>query len=227
MTIRKEYAKIKERKSREFHEKTIKKTRTVGRMNIFNNRQNGVTNVGTNDIEYNQCLSKYATARCNLLSVFGFTMLNIVLAILNANIYMLFSAQIPYAFAYTGYLDAAELGDKSYLITGAIIAVAITLPYLLLWVFSKKHYACMIAAIVYFALDCIFLILNFNVDFIIDILFHILVMYYLIMGVKYGRILKKKYNFPNCMNEQKNANYSGIDESFMSGNDDDNNLNNN
>ena len=196
-------------------------------MNIFNNRQNGVTNGGTNDIEYNQCLSKYATARWNLLSVFGFTMLNIVLAILNANIYMLFSAQIPYAFAYTGYLDAAELGDKSYLITGAIIAVAITLPYLLLWVFSKKHYACMIAAIVYFALDCIFLILNFNIDFIIDILFHILVMYYLIMGVKYGRILKKKYNFPNCMNEQKNANYSGVDESFMSGNNDDNNLNNN
>ena len=196
-------------------------------MNFFNNRQNGVTNVGTNDIEYNQCLSKYATARWNLLSVFGFTMLNIVLAILNANIYMLFSAQIPYAFAYMGFLEADEFGNTSYLITGAVIAVAIALPYLLLWVFSKKHYGCMIAALVYFAFDCIFLLLNFSVDFIVDIIFHILVMYYLIMGVRYGKLLKKKYDFPNCLNEQKNVNYSGVDESFTSENDDDNNLNNN
>ena len=85
----------------------------------------------------------------------------------------------------------------------------------------------MIAALVYFAFDCIFLLLNFSVDFIVDIIFHILVMYYLIIGVKYGKLLKKKYDFPNCLNEQKNVNYSGVDESFTSENDDDNNLNNN
>ena len=206
-------------------------------MNFFNNRQNGVTNAGTNDIEYNQCLSKYATARWNLLSVFGFTMLNIILAILNANIYMLFSAQIPYAFAYMGYLEAVEYGNTSYLITGAVIAVAIALPYLLLWVFSKKHYGCMIAALVYFILDTLalaYLLLDFEqllstfgVDFIVNILYHIWIMYYLVMGVKYGKLLKKKYDFPNCLNEQKNVNYSGVDESFTSENDDDNNLNNN
>ena len=49
-------------------------------------------------------LQKYARARSNLLWVILFTVINIVLLVVNSNVMFLFSATVPYLFASIGWL---------------------------------------------------------------------------------------------------------------------------
>lgn len=135
--------------------------------------------------------SKYSIARANLLAVLLFSVINIITVSANLDFYMLFSAQVPLISVATGQYLTAETGVPMYLIVSIVLAVLMLIPYLLCWIFSKKHYGWMIAALVIFSLDCVALILNFDVSLIIDILFHIWVMYYLVIGVIYGGKLKK------------------------------------
>lgn len=72
-----------------------------------------------------------------------------------------------------------------------MIAVLLLVPYLLCWIFSKNHYGWMIAALVLFSLDTLWLLLNFDIGFLLDILFHGYVLFYLIMGVRNGVLSKR------------------------------------
>ncbi len=139
--------------------------------------------------------SKYGIARTNLLLVILFTLINSVISLANGSFYFLFSASIPYyaasfsaAWAYSpediGLEPAAD--PTAILAIGAVIAAVLLVPYLLCWLFSKKHYGWMIAALVLFSLDSVWLLLNFHISLIMDILFHAYVLYYLITGVRYG-----------------------------------------
>ena len=139
--------------------------------------------------------NKYGIARSNLLLVILFTLINSVISFAHGNFYFLFSASIPYyvasfsaAWAYSpediGLEPAAN--PTAILVIGAVIAAVLLVPYLLCWIFSKKHYGWMIAALVLFSLDSVWLLLNFHISLILDILFHAYVLYYLIMGVRYG-----------------------------------------
>lgn len=148
---------------------------------------------------------KVSIARNNLLLVIIFTVINIILAACNSGSYFLFSAFIPYFSAYIGaaiyhYPEemATEIGTEITpeiatvcLVIGIVIAVLLLVPYLLCWIFSKRHYGWMIAALALFSLDSIWLLINFNVYYIMDILFHAYVIYYLIMGVRNGIRVKK------------------------------------
>ncbi len=139
---------------------------------------------------------RYNNARSNLLAVTAFTMLNVILSASGANFYMLFSAEVPYLIASSGRYIFEKYGSTTIFVIMISIAVILTVPYLLFWIFSKKHYGWMIAALVYFAFDCatliFFLIKFFNSNMFFDILFHFWVLYYLIMGVIYGRRLQKQ-----------------------------------
>lgn len=84
-------------------------------------------------------LQKYAAARSNLLVMVCFTLVNIVLLFLKADVMMLFSATVPYFAAVLGLVDESGL----LLVPG-----------------------------------------------ILDLAIHIWVLYYLIVGVKYGKQLK-------------------------------------
>lgn len=148
---------------------------------------------------------KVSIARNNLLLVIVFTVINIILAACNSGSYFLFSAFIPYFSAYIGaaiyhYPEemATEIGTEitpeiatACLVIGIVIAVLLLVPYLLCWIFSKRHYGWMIAALVLFSLDSIWLLINFDLYYIMDILFHAYVIYYLIMGVQNGIRVKK------------------------------------
>jgi hypothetical protein len=127
--------------------------------------------------------------------VTAFTLLNIILAATNADIYMLFTAEIPYFLTAVGLQVMNETGLTSVFVLLLIIAIILTIPYLIFWIFSKKHYGWMIAALVYFSLDCAmllyFTVLSFDPSLILDIVFHVWVLYYLIMGTRYGVKLKK------------------------------------
>ena len=151
--------------------------------------------------------NKYGVARGNLLLVVILTVVNIILCALNANWYMLFSASVPYAVIFfasaavyypeeSGFLEMGfepVANPTTFLIVAVVIALILTVPYLLCWAFSKKHYGWMIGALVMFSLDtiCMFLVFSFDLSMIIDLLVHAWVLYYLIMGVKNGITVKK------------------------------------
>jgi hypothetical protein len=128
-------------------------------------------------------VSQYRAARVNLLLALAFTLVNIILLFAGTDSYFLFSATIPYVLAI------------NYVTIGAIAVIAallILVVYLLCYLFSKKSYGWMIAALVLFSLDTVFLLYFAFIsaafaEFIIDIAFHVFVLVYLIQGVRYGR----------------------------------------
>lgn len=121
----------------------------------------------------------YAAARSNLLLVVAFTAVNIILRLVSADMYFLFSASTPMAF-----LDIIALtGAAELLPIAAAWAFIVTGFYLLCWFLSKKRSGWMIVAAVLFALDTVVLLLLYNLSaMIIDLAMHAWVLYYLISG---------------------------------------------
>lgn len=83
-----------------------------------------------------------------------------------------------------------ELSD-TMLIVGVVAAVIILAVYFICWLASKKHPSAMVVAAVFFGIDCVVLLMSFSVDYIVDILFHAWVMYYLIAAIVASSKLKK------------------------------------
>lgn len=129
---------------------------------------------------------KYHTARSNLLLVVAFTAINLVLLVLESDMYFVFSASVPLFLVALGGELAAMLSTEAPYIIGIVAAVAVIGLYLLCYFLSKKQAGWMIVALVLFSIDCLFLLLSFSTDMIIDLLFHAWVMYYLIIGVANG-----------------------------------------
>jgi len=154
------------------------------------------------------CEQKYQTSRINLLIVVIFTIINIVLLVTNADSYFLFSAFIPYflvtlgmllcgrfpADFYTDGLEDIEFIDSSFFIVMLVIAIAIVLLYLLAWIMSSKNRVGWLTfALVLFGIDTagMLFIGGISLESVIDIIFHGLVIYYLISGIIAHNKLKK------------------------------------
>lgn len=129
---------------------------------------------------------KYNTARSNLLLVVAFTAINLVLTVLESDMYFVFSASVPLILTMIGGELATIFATEAPYIISIVAAVAIIGIYLLCYFLSKKGRGWMIAALVLFSLDSLFLLLNISADAVIDLLFHAWVLYYLIVGVKNG-----------------------------------------
>lgn len=143
----------------------------------------------------------------NLLLVIIFSLINIVLLVANSSTYFLFSAFIPYFITDCGmffsgsypaeyYYDVEGFAflNKSFLTVTLIIAAVILVIYLLCWIFAKKKkVGWLIAATVLFGIDTLamFLINGFSIDAILDVVFHIWVIYSLINGIRTYYKLKK------------------------------------
>ncbi len=151
---------------------------------------------------------KYNTSRMQLLLVFVFTAINLMLLVANADSYFLFSAFIPYFMTLTGmlmcgllpdefYIEGTEglaLFDNSFFITLLVISIVITLLYLLAWFMSGKNRGgWLIFALVLFGLDTAGMIFlgGVSLDSAVDIIFHVWVLYYLIIGINAHYKLKK------------------------------------
>lgn len=141
--------------------------------------------------EKENALKQLSVARGNLLLMIVLTVVNILLSLLGSDTMLLFSATVPYFAATVGILS--EIGILVGI--GVGIAAVILGIYLLCWIFSKKHYGWMIAALVLFALDTLAMIgiymLYGDVSGVLDVLIHAWVLYYLVIGVRYGYKLKK------------------------------------
>ena len=135
--------------------------------------------------------AKYGSARANLLLMIILTVVNIGLLFFGSDTMFLFCATVPYL--------AVMFGQLSYVITGFVVCICIAaiiiLVYFLCWIFSKKSYGWMIAALVLFSVDTVvmagFYILLGELSGIIDAVIHALVLYYLIMGTVNGVKLSK------------------------------------
>lgn len=150
---------------------------------------------------------KYRASRMNLLLVIVMTAINLVLLVTNANSYFLFSAFIPYYIAGTGMylcgrfpeehyegLEDITFYDTSVFVVLLVIAVVLTLVYLLAFFLSgKKRVGWLIFALAFFGLDTIgmLVIQGFSIESILDIAFHGWVIYDLTMGIVAYCKLKK------------------------------------
>ena len=136
---------------------------------------------------------KYKRSRANLLLVTIVSVVNLFTMALNYS-YFLFSARMP-AFILEVILSEVPEGETipfTDLLVPIVIGIIMTVPYLLCWIFSKKRPGWMVAALVFFAIDCILLLTMYYLSaVIIDLLFHAWVMFYLITGVINGFKLKK------------------------------------
>ena len=144
--------------------------------------------------------AKYNAARANLMLAVAFTLINVVILLSNGNSYFLFSLYVPYLITdiamfycgkYPAELYTGEFADMEFLNSTAFavliaIAAVILVVYALCWLLSSKgRVGWMIAALVLFSIDTalLFLIGGLSADMLLDILFHIWVLYYLIAGV--------------------------------------------
>ena len=137
------------------------------------------------------CQQKYNTARINLLLMVGLTALNVVMAFVGSDSMMLFSAIVPYIASVW-----ATMPEFAPVMVPLIAITVISLAaYFICWIFSKKHFGFMIAALVLFVIDTLalvgFYIFAGEVSGILDIAIHAWVLYYLIIGVINGAKLKK------------------------------------
>ena len=130
--------------------------------------------------------ARYNSARVNLLLMLILTAVNIVLLFVNSGYMLLFSATVPYLIvAFSGMSNMIEV-----IVVSVCIAAIIVLVYFLCWIFSKKSYGWMIAALVLFSIDTVVLVAFYvfvgEFSGILDFVIHALVLYYLIIGTVSG-----------------------------------------
>ncbi len=124
---------------------------------------------------------KYKTARNNLLLMLILTVVNIVLFFTGSDTMFLFSASIPYYSICVGWL----YGALPLLLIGAVVLIV----FLVCWLMSNKHYGWMIAALLLFVLDTLGTVYLYSDDLtagIVDLLIHVWVLVYLVLGVING-----------------------------------------
>ncbi|MBR2340388.1 MAG: hypothetical protein IKA74_06110 [Clostridia bacterium] len=158
-------------------------------------------NVFSKNIQLQSLNFKYNSARGNLLLVFLFTIINILLFVTESNVYFLFSAFLPYFIVDIAYLlcgkypvefytdelsDMVFFDDTLYYIA-IVIAVVMALVYVLAWLLSgKNRVGWLIFSLVIFSVDTLlmFILGGFQFDYIFDIIFHALVILSLSVGIK-------------------------------------------
>lgn len=141
-------------------------------------------------------LRRMASARHSLLLIMIFTVVNMVMAVLDANTYFLFSLSVPYYLSALGILmDGGAVG--TFAVTGLVIGAAILVVYLLCWLLSKKKQGWLTAALVLMVLDTAALALFTFTLFdnpavnLVDFLLHGWMIWDLVKGVSAAGKLKK------------------------------------
>ncbi len=137
---------------------------------------------------------QYKVARANLLLVAICTSLNILLYFFS-DLYLLFSANIPYLITVFGDLLATETAFPVLLYAAIVLSACAVAPYFLGYFLSRKHYGWLIACLVYFALDTVamfsvLLLFGGLGSALLDAVFHAWVIYELFRGIRCGKALK-------------------------------------
>lgn len=151
--------------------------------------------------------NKYNAVRGNLLLAIAFTLINIVLLFVDASSYFLFSIYVPYFIASLGMIITGKMPDEFYaedwadveflgdsaLVIMLVISLVIVGLYFLSWILSKKNkIGWLVFGFVLFCIDTIAMLLLQGVgESVIDLVFHIWVIVYFIIGINSYNKLKK------------------------------------
>ena len=149
---------------------------------------------------------RYNYARNQLIWVVAFSAINLILQLVGADLYFLFSTYVPLLLTSLGMYLCGKYPEEYYLDWGdepflpsvvltvlAVIAFLSIGAYLLFWFLSKKQkVAWMIVALVFFALDTVVMFLSVEIiaEMLLDILFHAWVIYSLASGIRAAFKLK-------------------------------------
>ena len=141
-------------------------------------------------------LRKITSARHSLLLIMIFTVINMVMALLDSGSYFLFSISVPYYMTLLGMLmDYGTVG--TYAITGTVIGAVILVVYLLCWLLSKKKTGWLTVAFVLMIVDTAALALFTFTLYenpaanLFDFLLHAWMLWDLFKGFTAGSKLKK------------------------------------
>ena len=158
---------------------------------VKNPKEKSVKTV-SNNIPKAELQKRIASGRSTLLTLVIFTVVNVVLMVMNAGYYMLFSASIPY------YLTAFGLDLSGSPVGTVLLAIAAGFVALLLlsWLLSKKKGGWMICGMILMILDSLalvglcLLIPGMFAENILDLVFHAAVLYSVIRAVAANKKLQ-------------------------------------
>ena len=151
--------------------------------------------------------NKFKSARYNLLLAVIVTAINIFLLLIGTDYYFLFSITVPYVLVSVGmylcgmfpseYYDefTSELVplDRSVFIVLLVFSLVLLSVYFISWLLSAKYKtAFFILPLVLFAGDTLLALSYYGLSFdcLIEMLFHVWILYYLITGIIASRKLK-------------------------------------
>jgi len=121
---------------------------------------------------------KFRRSRANLAAVFGFTIANLVLTVLDVDLAFVFSAFVP-ELIYIILMDAFPMA-------GFMAGVLAASVYLGCYVFSKHKRGFIVAALVLFIIDTLimllFALMGGFAGFMINIAFSAWILFYLVTG---------------------------------------------
>jgi hypothetical protein len=140
-----------------------------------------------NDIK--QQVQIFEKSRNNLLSVIIFTVINLILTYFDAGVNFLFSATLPQFVFEIGKAINSEMESNVLIIVGLIIAFIIIVPYFIFWILARRVRVLILVALIFFSIDSLLLLylifnMEFNFSVLLEIAFHVWILYYLINGVK-------------------------------------------
>jgi hypothetical protein len=173
-----------------------------------------------NDIK--QQVLKFEKARNNLLTVIVFTIINLILTAFDAGISFLFSATLPQVIFEIGKTLDSEIGSSIFMIIGLIIAFIIIITYFVFWILAKRMRVFILVALIFFSVDSLvllFLVLDmeFNASLLLEIAFHVWILYYLINGVKaWAKIRGVHTDVLNAILQESKSNNIGSSELAVS-----------
>ena len=146
---------------------------------------------------------KIATGRHSLLLIAAFTVVNVLMVVLDSGTYYLFSASVPYYLTLyakgidNGFVNGPWPENGPITIAALVISGVILLLYLLFWLMSKKKTGWLIPALVMFLLDtlalgwCTINIVNDPAGNILDFVVHIWAIVELFQAIFCSNKLKK------------------------------------
>ncbi len=133
---------------------------------------------------------KYAGGRANLLLVTAMSVINLFLIVFTGD-YFVFSSFVTQFLASLGVGLYAELSSVIWLVIFGVLSAVSIVPYVLCYLFSQKKGGWMIAALVLFSADTLFLLFFFLISMettlIFDVLIHIYVIVTLVTSVRYAK----------------------------------------